>query len=163
MLPVFLDRFVDQLGDPQAGLDRIVIDEVQMRHGVELQAMRELAPQPAGRMLQSLHCLARTSHTGQMGEEDLRILQIGRDVDRGDRDHADARILDVNAQQLRELALDLIADALRARRVFFHGRLRSLIRRGGKPREQLYARRHKVRDTSTISYTSSWSPFWMSL
>jgi hypothetical protein len=49
-----------------------------------------------------------------MREQHLRMRQVGRHFDRGHGDHADARILDMQAQQVGELALDLIADSLRA-------------------------------------------------
>jgi hypothetical protein len=52
--------------------------------------------------------------TGQMREKNLGVREIRRHFDRGDRDHADPRILDVESQQIGKLALDLIADALRA-------------------------------------------------
>jgi hypothetical protein len=40
--------------------------------------------------------------------------QVGRHFNRGNGDHADARILDMQAQQVGELALDLITDSLGA-------------------------------------------------
>jgi hypothetical protein len=49
-----------------------------------------------------------------MGEQDFRMRQVGRHFDGGHGDHADARILDVQAQQVGELALDLVTDSLRA-------------------------------------------------
>jgi hypothetical protein len=49
-----------------------------------------------------------------MREKNLGVREVGRHFDRGDRDHANAGILDVKPQQIGKLALDLIADALRA-------------------------------------------------
>jgi hypothetical protein len=49
-----------------------------------------------------------------MREQHLRMRQVGRHFDRGHGDHTDARILDVQAQQVGKLALDLVTDSLRA-------------------------------------------------
>src|SRR5258705_13917480 len=76
-----------------------------------------------------------------------RVRQIGRNVDLRHRDTADARVFDLVHQEVAQLALDLIRHALRALRVSLHD----------------VSRCYRVRDTSTISYTSGWSPFSMSL
>ena len=65
-------------------------------------------------MLQGRDRGRRVLLAGQMGEKNLGVREVGRHLDRGDGHHADARILDVEPQQIGELALDLIADALRA-------------------------------------------------
>src|SRR5437867_1080887 len=54
-----------------------------------------------------------------MRHENLRVRQIRRDFDRRHRDHPDARILDVQAEKIGELALDLVADAMRALGILF--------------------------------------------
>jgi hypothetical protein len=65
-------------------------------------------------MLQGGDSSGRVFLAGQMREKNLGMREIRRHFDRCDRDHADARILDVEPQQIGKLALDLIADALRA-------------------------------------------------
>ena len=65
-------------------------------------------------MLQGRDRGRRVLLAGQMREKNLGVREVGGHFDRGDRDHADTGILDVEPQQLGKLALDLIADALRA-------------------------------------------------
>ena len=91
-------------------------------------------------MLQRAHGLVGVLAAGEMGDEHLRVRQVRRHLDRGDRDPPDARILDLVAQEVRQLALDLVADALRALRMSLHGRSRVRARA-----------RYSVRETSTIS------------
>ena len=74
---------------------------------------------------------------GEVRDEDLRVREVRRHLDRGDRHPPDARVLHLVAQHLRELALDLLADALRALRMLLHRASRRL--------------RYSVRETSTIS------------
>src|SRR5712691_9810870 len=85
--------------------------------------MRQFAAQISGGMLQCLDDLGGLLMTAEMGHEDLRMRQVRRDLDGGDRHHADARILEVEAKQIGKLALNLVADALCALGVFFHDRL----------------------------------------
>src|SRR5581483_9424466 len=133
VLLVFLDRAVDERRQPHPGLDRVVVGEPELRHRVEVQAARQLAAQEAGRARQRRDRLLRVLFPREMREEHGRVREVGRDVDVRDRHTADARILELAGQHLRELALDLVTDALGALRVLLHS----------------------VRDTSTISYTSS--------
>ena len=76
-------------------------------------------------MLQGRDRGRRLLLAGQMREKNLGVREVGRHFDRGHRDHADAGILDVKPQQIGKLALDLIADALRALRVLFHRHYKS--------------------------------------
>ncbi len=82
--------------------------------------MRQFAAQISGGMLQRLDDVSGLFMTAEMGDEDLRMRQVRRDLDGGDRHHADARVLDVQAKQIGKLALNLVADALGALGVFFH-------------------------------------------
>src|SRR5690242_12108087 len=54
LLFVFRVGGVDQSREPVAALDRHVVFEAQLRRGVELDALRELRAQEAGRALQAL-------------------------------------------------------------------------------------------------------------
>ena len=87
------------------------------------------------------------SRAREVREEDLRVREVGGDLDLGDRHQADARILDLVAQQIGEFALDLVADPLCALRRFLH------VGKGGDRAQQRRARRaaQRVRETSTIS------------
>ena len=91
----------------------------------------------------ALTALVGVLAAGEMREEDLRVRQVGRDSTRGERDHADARVLQLVAQQLGELALDLVgdasaADALREMRCVIRG-----VRASGSERRVLA---YSVRD-----------------
>src|SRR5204862_2304552 len=97
-----------------------VVGEMQLRHRVELHTVRELRAQESSGASERPHRLFGVLATLEIGHEDLRMREIGRNLDRGDRDAADARVLHLLAQQLRELALDLLADALRALRMLLH-------------------------------------------
>src|SRR6266545_7381493 len=113
MFMVVGNGVVDQLRKAQTRLDRIVVGEVQLRDAVELEAVRELAAQISCGVLQRCDHRGRLLRAAEMRHENLRVRKIRRDFDRGHRHHADARILDVQAEKIGELALDLIADALR--------------------------------------------------
>src|SRR5262249_30343911 len=141
---------VDQLRELDARLDRIVVEEAKFRHAVELEPVRKLAPQVTSGVLERRDDRSSLLAAAQMRDEDLRVRKVRGHVHRGDLDHADARVLDLEPEQLGQLALDRVADALRARRMFFHcpSSCRS-------PRVRGEGIAYNVRDTSTISYTSS--------
>ena len=48
----------------------------------------------------------------ERGVEDARLLEVGRHLHAGEGDEADARIVHLARQQQRELAADLIGDAV---------------------------------------------------
>src|SRR6266576_5108798 len=109
--------------------------------------MRQRAPQKAGGTRQRRHGLGSVFLAGEMREMHGRVRQIGGNVDLRHRDTAHARVFDLVDKEIAQLALNLIRHALCALRVPLH-----------------YVRRpYRVRDTSTISYTSRWSPFSISL
>ena len=47
------------------------------------------------------------------GVEHARLLQVGRHLDVGDGEEADARIVDLAGEQFGELSADLVTDAVR--------------------------------------------------
>ena len=71
---------------------------------------------------------------GQVREVHLRVRHVAGDLDVRHRHLSHARILDLVAQQIRELVLDLLGDAL-----------------GALPPRFIAAGPYRVRDTSTIS------------
>ena len=75
-LAIGRDGFVDQLRQAHAGLDRIVVREVELRHRVELHPVRELGAQEAGGALQRAHRLVGVLAAGEMRDEDLRVRQV---------------------------------------------------------------------------------------
>src|SRR4029079_14578764 len=129
-----LQRRIDQAREVVAALDRFVVDEAQLRRGVHLDALGELRAQEAGGAAQALECL-RQLFPVEHGEEDLGVRDVGRHVDRGDGDHAHARVAQLQPDQIGDFPLDQVAQPLRAA-------LPSL---------------HSVLATSTVSNTSNWS------
>src|SRR5450755_3282697 len=113
VLAVFGDGVVDQLGQTKTGFNGIVVHEMELRHRIEREPVRELSAQVSSRMLQGCNRGRRLLLAGQMREKNLGVRKVGGHFDRGDSDHADPRVLDVQLQQIAKLALDLIADPLR--------------------------------------------------
>src|SRR5207248_8575904 len=125
------DGVVDQFRQAHTALDRVVVDKMELRYRVQVEAMREFAAEEARRARERRNRLRRVLLAGKMREMHGRVRKIRRYVDLRQGHAPHARILDAVDQQIGKLALDLIRDALCALRVFFH--------------------RYSVRDTSTIS------------
>src|SRR5712692_7117295 len=120
-------------------LDRLVVVEAQLGDGVHLDPSCELRAQEAGGALQSFAGLLEIFFV-ENREKHLGVRHVWRDVHRGDRYHADARVAQLAVKQVGQLALDQIADFLRTALPAFHS----------------------VRATSRTSNTSNWSPSLMS-
>src|SRR6266545_1576338 len=146
---------------------------MQLRHRIKIEPVRQRAAQEPGRPPERLHRFAGVLAPREMREMHVRMRKIRRHVDMSHRDRPNARILDLVAQQVGKLLLDLVADTYWALRAFLHG-LHFTMRR--RDTEEIFLavlgasaslcelfRPYNVRETSTISYTSSWSPFSMSL
>src|SRR5437588_876756 len=130
---------VDELRQAIGARDRLVVLEAQLRHAVERDALRELRAQEARRTLQSLRRglgLLRI----EAGEIDQGMGHVARDIHGRDGHHADPRVVQLPVKQIGQLALDQIADFLRAPLASLHSDLA----------------------TSCTSNTSSWSPSLMS-
>ena len=84
--------------------------------------LRELAAQEARRVLQAARGLLDLRLVAEQREEHLGVRLVGAHLDVGDREQADARILQLEPDELRELALDLLGDAAAAGIVFGHDR-----------------------------------------
>src|SRR5512135_92646 len=97
--------------------------------------MRELAAQEPGGALQPFARLLRVGGRAERREPHLGMRLVARELHAGEGHHADARIAQLEADHLRELALDLVGDARLARA------------RHGTPQAM-------VRATSTTSNTS---------
>ena len=54
------------------------------------------------------------------GKKHLGVMMIAADFDTGERDHADAGILDLGADQFGEILLNLVADSAEPGGVFRH-------------------------------------------
>ena len=66
--------------------------------------------QEARGTLQPLLGAAQRLRVAERGEEDLRVSKVRGHFDPGERNQADARVLELDVQQPRQLALDLIGD-----------------------------------------------------
>ena len=87
---------------------------MKLRHRVKIQPVRELAAQESRRARQRRDRRLRMILAGEMRETNRRMREIRSHIDRCDRDRANARILDVVLQKISELALDLVAHAMRS-------------------------------------------------
>src|SRR5204862_2747511 len=135
---------VDQAREMVAPLDGFVVLEAKLWSGVHLDALRQLRAQETGRAPEALQGV-RHLLLGEQREEDLGVRKVRRDVDRRDGQHADARVAQLPGDEVREFALDQVAQFLRAAR--------------GPPGGAL----HNVLATSSTSKTSNWSFSFTSL
>src|SRR5205085_2160923 len=129
---------IDQARQTVAALDRLVILEAQLRCRVERDPPRELGAQKAARAFEAARGLSDVRRI-ERGVEHLGVREVGRHIDRGDGDHADARVTQLALQQPGELPLDQVAELLSATRISSSGPL------------------HRLLATSSTSNTSNWS------
>src|SRR5713101_2495962 len=108
------ERSIDQLRQVHAALYRNVVLEAYFRGDAESEALSELGSQESRRAIETRLDRRQGFRIGQGREEDFGIGKIGRNLDPGEGDHADARVFELGAQQFRQLALDLIGDAAQA-------------------------------------------------
>ena len=106
--------------------------------------MRQRAAQEARRARQRAPASSRRARGRQMRKCTVACDRSDVTSDVRDGHRPDPRVLDLVAQQVGQLLLDLVADARRTLRGSFKVS-------------------YNVLETSTISYTSSWSPFSTSL
>ena len=62
----------------------------------------------------------RMRAAAQVREQHRGMRQVGRYINRGHSHHPDSRVFDFVTQQIHQLPLDLLGDALRARILSFH-------------------------------------------
>jgi hypothetical protein len=84
---------------------------MKLRHGAEPKAVRELRTKESGRMLQRALCFLRSCLSFEDGKEYLGMSVIAADLNSRERHHSHARVLQLEANDLREIALQLIGDA----------------------------------------------------
>src|ERR1700694_948086 len=130
---------VDELREAVGARDRLVVAEAQLGNAVHLDPLRQLRAQEPGGALQSLRGVRGVIRI-KAGEIHQGMGHVGRDVDRRERHHADAGVAQLPQQQIGQLALDQVADFLRAPLASLHSDLA----------------------TSCTSNTSNWSPSLMS-
>ncbi len=105
-------KLVEDPLDPILAGDRIVVDEPELGRALESQPGSDLPAQerrrPAERSCARFAGLCVAEHRIQ----DAGHLQIGADLDARQRDEADPGIVNLPGEQRRELASDLIGDAI---------------------------------------------------
>src|SRR3546814_10848066 len=117
---------------------------MQLWYGAEHHALAQLATQEARTFfqpfLQLCHRLRIILHRRAI--KNLGMRHVTANLDLGNRDHADARVLHLKLQQVSQLTSDLFGYSITTGKVLGH---------------------YRVLATSTTSNTSSVSPTWMSL
>src|SRR5262249_24296333 len=105
-------NFVEELFDAILPGDRLVVDELELRHALQPEARSDLPPEKRRRPFERARRGAARLVVSESRVADPRVLQIGRHRHARDRDEADSRIVDLPREQLRDLAADLVADPL---------------------------------------------------
>lgn len=104
--------FIDQLGHFDPARSRGVMHEMQLRQGMNGQAVTELATYITGSCSQaSYRILDLFLVIAQHSEKHFGMRVIRRDLHFGNRDHPDARVFQLERDDFRQIALDLVCDA----------------------------------------------------
>src|SRR5450759_775392 len=93
-----------------AALDGRIVDEMQLRHDAQLDAVRQLAAQKAAGVFQTL--LRFSVFAIQTSEKNLGMRIIARHFHAGDGHQTHTRVVDLQANQLGYFTLDLLGDAI---------------------------------------------------
>ncbi|MNM98422.1 hypothetical protein D3C81_1109530 [compost metagenome] len=116
-------RTLDQRRQMGAAAHALVVEEMQLRHGTQLERASEQHAQVTGGILENalvegdLLIVVVLPHDG---EEHLGMGQIAADFGAGQGHQTQARILDLALDQLRQLALHLVTDTLGTAVFFGH-------------------------------------------
>jgi hypothetical protein len=106
-------RPIDQGGQGNGTRGGVVTHEMQLGGLVNAQQSAETGPKKTAARRQTL---CRSCQLGRIIRKhaviDACMGVVGRDLDIGDRDQTDARILDLETNQLGEISLDLIRNSL---------------------------------------------------
>ncbi len=87
--------------------------EMQFGQGVNAQPLTQLITQKSRGSLQAFECVLHGCRIiNERGEEDFRVRIVWGELNFGQRDHANTRVLEFHGDQLSQIALDLICDAL---------------------------------------------------
>lgn len=97
-----------------AVINGCIIDEVNFRDMAQAQDFSQLLPDIGRRAVQAGLGLLAIILAAHQGEVNLGLAQVGRDINRSDRDEADTRVLEPLDQQVRYLMVDGFGDPLRA-------------------------------------------------
>ena len=108
--PGFAAEPLQDLFDAVVLLDRLVEHPGELGHTFELQPAADVPPQERRGALQRPGRVLPRFRVADRGVEHARLLQVGRDLDVGDGEEADARVVDLAGEQFGELSPDLVAD-----------------------------------------------------
>src|SRR3954470_19754974 len=93
---------------------------MQLRNAAQLDPVAQFMPQKSGRAIQAFTRSGYLIGVTQRGEVHLRVCVVGSHLDAGQRDHAYARVLDLKAQKVRQIALYLLRYTKRAGKISGH-------------------------------------------
>src|SRR5438045_7858937 len=110
-----------QLLDPVAPVDCLVVREAQLRDEAQPERRAHLPAQPASRRIDPARRLLAHVHLSVDGPVDPRLAQVGRHLHARDRHQPHARILQPAREELRQLLLHQLSHPLRPA-VRRHGR-----------------------------------------
>src|SRR5437773_9377856 len=108
---------VEQLLDAILAGDRFVVQELEFRDALEAETRTNLPPKERRGALEGapavLSCRAAVvTRVAERGVVDARELQVRTDLDARQRHEADAGVVHLAREQLRELRADLIGDTV---------------------------------------------------
>ncbi len=98
--------------------DGIVVHEMQLGQGVDVNAPSQFATQKTGRPLQAALDFLKMIGI-QRREKDLGVRIIRRQFDRRQADHADPRVLELRPDQIGKVAAHLLRDPVTTLKAFF--------------------------------------------
>src|SRR6185503_20531676 len=96
-------NLVEELLDPVLAGDRLVVDEIELGDALQPQARSDLAPQERHRPLERARAALLRLLVAERRVVDASQLEIGRDLDAGDGDEAEARVVHFPRQQQSQL------------------------------------------------------------
>ena len=122
MLTIFGNSTLDERRKVSTTHDAFVVVEMQLRNAAQFHFTGQLHAQETCRRVKHLNGLRNFfgAVLAHHGHENLRMTDITTNVDGGDSHQADARIFDLTANQLSQLALHLIANTLGTAIFFGH-------------------------------------------
>src|SRR6185503_17975355 len=110
-LGVFADaNLVEELLDAVLPGDRLVVDEIELGDALQPQARADLAPQERHRALERARRALLRLLVTERRVVDASQLEIGRDLDAGDGDEAETRVVHFPRQQQGQLAAHLLGN-----------------------------------------------------
>ena len=127
-------RIVDQAREAVAALDRLVVLEAQLRAWCTSGCAGRAASAGSPRRASGRAACPRACPSPSRVKNTLACDRSGETSTDGDGEHADARIAQLEADQLGELPLDLVGEPLRATLASLHGTSKTDAKASARPR-----------------------------